>query len=156
MGAVAFSQEAHDKNDGPGKEAACELYIRHGWEFIPKKDPKDKCSIDLQFRKDGLNIWVEAAVQHSNGMFGNLHNYKPKCVSILERKFKYGKPAKSNGGGWYGPYAFIFECNDDLTYAFLIQACKLNMDYMVEEDRGRGMEQFIMQPKEDFTVLRLR
>lgn len=154
MGAVAFSDEAHAKDDRRGKLAACRLYTHYGYQLIPMEEDEE-LGIDLHFRYKNIDIWVEAAVQHSNGMFGDLHNFKPKYVSILERKFKYGKSLEEDGIDWYGPNAYLLECNDDLTYAFIIQPCKLNMDYMVTEDRGRGPEDFIMQPKEDFKVVKL-
>lgn len=167
MGAVQFSQEAYDRDNNRGCKAVRLHLEKEGWTYIPKpnRDKEDR-GIDLMFFRDGDHIFVEVAVQHTKGMYlPDLNDYKRKSISILEKKLKYGTPEKTGEyhvdevteiKGWYGEKAWIYECNEDCTQAFVIQINQLDKQYMVTEIRGRGVpEDFIEQPTKDFKLIEL-
>lgn len=144
---VVFDKERHDKFDIPGREAVKKYLAKTGWECT--ENPYGKKGIDLKFSISGIDIFVDVEVQETHLNLTDLNDYKKPWVSIVKRKGKYGKDKPR----WFGWDAYLFECNLDMTQAFVVQAKKLDEKYLIQKMAGRDkLEWFYHQPVEHFRI----
>lgn len=151
---VAFSQTSHDLFDNPGKQAVIKYFERRGYQSHYKKE---NLGIDLRFTKDGVReIFAEVAIRPTfKWKLSRWDTDAPKSwktVHIVERKYKYGKPEPA----WYGEKAYIFEINNDITEAFVIQPCIIKEEWEKVQYTKRGFEEKMYDvPVEYFRVIDL-
>lgn len=108
----AFSQEAYDASDGPGKEVVTAFHEKAGYKSV--KNEED-LGIDLVFTHPVLpTVYVEVEVRWQWDFplsEWDIHKPRWKTLHILDRKAKYAK--------WYDNMCY-FEVNGLLNEAFVV------------------------------------